>query len=138
LDIKAHAFKGGEEHGPPIVPGKSADSLLIKFVSGEDADNLMPPKGERLTSTEVTTLRNWIDEGAIWPDDGVVLNDPLKTHWAYQPLKRPVVPESSNLESRISDPIDAFIAVKLAQKGLAMSQPADARTLCRRLYFDVI
>ena len=46
LDIKAHAFKGGEDHGPPIVPGKSADSVLIKFVSGADAENLMPPKGE--------------------------------------------------------------------------------------------
>ena len=129
LDVKAHAFKGGEDHGVPIVPGKSADSVLIKFVSGEDEDNIMPPKGERLTAAEVNTLRAWIDEGAVWPDDGVVLNDPLKTHWAYQPVKRPAVPEISNLKSQISNPIDAFIAQKLVEKGLVMSLAADARTL---------
>jgi hypothetical protein len=109
LDVKAHAFKGGEEHGPPIVPGKSVESVLIKFVSGEDKDNLMPPKGERLSASEVNTLRAWIDEGAVWPDDGVVLNDPLKTHWAYQPLKRPAVPEARGQKSEAINPVDAFI-----------------------------
>ena len=27
LDVKAHALKGGEEHGAPIVHGKSAEIL---------------------------------------------------------------------------------------------------------------
>ena len=138
LDIKAHAFKGGEDHGPTIVPGKSVESVLIKFVSGEDAENLMPPKGERLSTSEVDILRAWIDQGAIWPDDGVVLDDPLKTHWAYQAVKRPVVPEVRGQKSEARNPIDAFISAKLAEKGLAMSPSADARTLCRRLYFDII
>src|SRR4051794_38469704 len=35
LDRKADAFKGGEI-GKPIVVGKSADSPLIKYVSGVD------------------------------------------------------------------------------------------------------
>src|SRR5436190_614533 len=109
LDVKAHAFKGGEEHGPPIVPGKSAESVLIKFVSGEDTENLMPPKGERLSASEVDILRDWIDQGAVWPDDGVVLNDPLKTHWAYQPVKRPAMPEITNHKSQNTNPLDAFI-----------------------------
>lgn len=138
LDVKAHALKGGEEHGAPFVPGKSTDSVLIKFVTGEDEDMLMPPKGERLTAAEVTKLRAWIDEGAHWPDDGVALNDPLKTHWSYQTVKRPAMPEVPDHKSQVSNPIDAFIAQKLAEKGLAMSPEADARTLCRRLYFDVI
>ena len=36
------------------------------------------------------------------------------------------------------NPIDGFIRAKLAEKHLTMSPEADARTLCRRLYFDLI
>lgn len=138
LDVKAHALKGGEEHGAPFTPGKSVDSVLIKFVSGEQEDMLMPPKGERLSPAEITTLRAWIDEGAAWPEDGVAINDPLKTHWAYQPVKRPAPPKIAEQGSRITSPLDSFIIAKLAEQGLNMSPPADARTLGRRLYFDII
>lgn len=127
LDLKAQAMKGGDDHGPPIKLGDGKHSTLVRFVSGEDAENLMPPKGKRLTEAEVATLREWIDTGAAWPDDGSAVNDPLKTHWAYQPLM-----------TSTSGSVDAFIKAKLAGKGLTMSDPADARTLCRRLYFDVI
>ena len=140
LDVKGAAFKGGEEHGAPLKPGHGGDSLLVKFVSGEDKDNLMPPegKGERLGAAEIALLRQWIDEGATWPDDGVAVNDPLKTHWSYQPLRRPAVPKTSSVGQGIVNPIDAFIAAKLAEKGLHPAAVADARTLCRRMYFDVI
>ena len=136
LDVKAHALKGGEEHGALLVAGKAAESILIKFTSGADEEMVMPPKGERLSATELDVLRAWINEGAVWPDDGVVLNDPLKTHWAYQPVKRPTVPESPASE-QVSNPVDSFLLGKLKEKGLKMSPPADARTLARRLYFDV-
>src|SRR5881398_2563710 len=44
LDLKEVALKGGEL-GPAIVPGKSAESLLIQAVSGVKADLVMPKKG---------------------------------------------------------------------------------------------
>lgn len=138
LDIKAAAFKGGEEHGSPIIPGNSKDSALIKFTSGAEEDLLMPPKGERLSAAELQTLGQWIDAGAVWPDDGVALNDPLKTHWAFQPVKRPVVPAAKQESNGKQNAVDAFILQKLEEKGLTMSPPADARTLVRRMYFDVI
>ena len=127
LDLKAAAFKGGEEQGTPIKPGNGKDSVLVRFVTGEDKDNLMPPKGERLSAAQVATLKAWIDEGAVWPEDGSSISDPLKSHWAYQPMK------VSGAEKSIDD----FIAAKLTQAGLKTAPPADARTLCRRLYFDV-
>ncbi|RBP45156.1 F5/8 type C domain-containing protein [Roseimicrobium gellanilyticum] len=133
LDVKAAALKGGEEHGSAILAGNSKQSPLIKFTSGEDKDLLMPPKGERLSDTEVQTLKQWIDAGALWPDDGVALNDPLKTHWAFQSVKRPAVPNNTQSSS-----IDVFIEEKLAEKGLKMSPPADGRVLVRRMYFDVV
>jgi mono/diheme cytochrome c family protein len=138
LDARAHALKGGEDHGPPITPGKSAESILIRFTSGADEAMLMPPKGERLSPAELDTLRRWIDEGAVWPDDGIVLNDPLKSHWAFQPISRPRVPEITNRKVQITNPVDAFVVARLEDKGLALSPPADARTLARRLYLDII
>jgi mono/diheme cytochrome c family protein len=43
LDSKTIALQGGEL-GPAIVPGKSAESLLIQAVAGVKADLIMPKK----------------------------------------------------------------------------------------------
>ena len=48
----------------------------------------------------------------------------------------------SALESRIDglyqEPLDAFVAAQLQTRGLKPSQPADRRTLIRRLSFDLL
>src|SRR5688572_7550073 len=66
-DVKKLALKGGES-GSAIVPGKSAESLIIQLVSGTKPDAVMPQKGERLTVEQIGLLRAWIDQGANWPD----------------------------------------------------------------------
>ena len=151
LDRRADALKGGDSHAPDIVPGKSVDSPLLHFVAGLVPDMKMPPKGEPLTSGEIGLLRAWIDQGANWPDDGSGVS---AKHWAWQPVRRPEVPSvQSSVTSAQSakarpdtklntehwslntNPIDRFLAAKLAEKGLSFSSPADARTLIRRLYF---
>ena len=43
LDVKAAALKGGDNHGPDILPGKAKDSPLIHFLNTDDEDELMPP-----------------------------------------------------------------------------------------------
>lgn len=68
LDRKADALEGGKS-GPAIEVGKSADSLLIRYVAGTDADIIMPPQGERLTKDQISLLRGWIDQGAKWADE---------------------------------------------------------------------
>src|SRR5439155_1653910 len=66
-DAKEIALKGSE-HGPVIVPGKSAQSVMIHLVTGlKGEDKLMPQKGERLTAEQIGLLRAWIDQGADWP-----------------------------------------------------------------------
>lgn len=54
--------------------------------------------------------------------------------WSLQPLRRPSIP---SVASAVSNPIDAFIAARLAAEGLHPSSEADRRTLIRRLYFDL-
>ncbi len=54
--------------GKAVVPGKSAESLLVISVArvSEDPDHNMPPegKGEPLTKEQVGLIRAWIDQGA--------------------------------------------------------------------------
>src|SRR5687768_6562082 len=64
LDDRGSAMKGGEVGKAPIVVGKSAESPLILRVAGIDPDDVMPPKGEKLTATQIGVLRAWIDQGA--------------------------------------------------------------------------
>jgi mono/diheme cytochrome c family protein len=67
LDQKAAMLGGGDSEEAAVIPGKSAESLLIKRVITTDPDESMPPKGKRLTAGEISLLKSWIDRGAHWP-----------------------------------------------------------------------
>src|SRR6266498_4138279 len=54
------------------------------------------------------------------------------THWAFQPLVRPSVPDSKH-----SNTIDAFVSSALARNGRTLAVEADRRILIRRLSFDL-
>ncbi|MSU51410.1 MAG: DUF1553 domain-containing protein [Opitutus sp.] len=150
LDVKEDALTGGDGSGPNIIPGKSAESHLVHFVAGLDEDRLMPSKGDPLTPEQIGVLRAWIDQGAVWPEESARVatkSDGWKTHWSFQPLRRPAVPGGSNQSAVISNPgkpitptnpIDSFLSAKLAENGLTLSPEADRRTLIRRLSFDLI
>ncbi len=132
LDDREVALHGGESHAPNILPGKAAESPLIKFVTTDDRDTRMPPKGERLTAAEVAILKRWIAEGAVWPESATVKkSDPLDW-WSLKPLNKPVLPSGD-----APHPVDRFILAKLQEKGLRPSATADARTILRRLTFDL-
>ena len=64
--IPARLLLKGGDSGPVVVPGKSAESLLIALVQGLDPDSVMPKKGSRLTPEQVGVLRAWIDQGLQW------------------------------------------------------------------------
>ena len=66
VNTAAFARQGGAS-GPAVVPGKSADSLLIQSVRGEDGLTRMPYKQPALTAEQVRVLTAWIDQGARAP-----------------------------------------------------------------------
>jgi cytochrome c553 len=131
LDRRADAFKGGE-NGVVIVAGKPEASPLFQRVMSTDADEVMPPKGERLSERESATLRQWIAEGAAWPDDGSVADTfaLAKGHWAFTPPRKAIVPAGEH-------PVDFFIGVKHRELGLKPAPEADQRTLLRRVTIDL-
>jgi mono/diheme cytochrome c family protein len=133
LDDREVALHGGESHAPNILPGKATESPLLKFVTTDDRDTRMPPKGDRLSAAEVDTLKRWIAEGAIWPESASLKKtDPLDW-WSLKPLSKPALPSGE-----APHPIDRFILAKLQEKNLQPSGVADARTILRRLNFDLI
>src|SRR5262249_30951108 len=81
----------------------------------------------------------WVKTGAAFPDDQAIgsVTDPSK-HWAFQPVKAPAVPEVRKPQDQVRNPIDAFVLMKLTDKGLSPAPQADRRTLIRRAYFDLI
>ncbi|MCW5555684.1 MAG: hypothetical protein KIS67_26440 [Verrucomicrobiae bacterium] len=67
LDNHHSALRGGDL-GVDILPGDSANSPLIHYVTGVIEEMQMPPAGhgEPLTAEQVGLLRAWIDQGAHW------------------------------------------------------------------------
>ncbi|HSH92554.1 MAG TPA: DUF1553 domain-containing protein [Roseimicrobium sp.] len=131
LDLKSHAFKGGE-NGAVIVAGDSGKSPLFQRVVSQDSDNRMPPKGSPLTGEQAGVLKTWIDSGAIWPEteaDRAATVDKRLQHWSLQPIKAATEPGAS---------VDHYIQKKLKEAGLKPSPQADRRTLIRRLSFNLI
>jgi hypothetical protein len=122
LDLRDEAVKKA------IVPGKSAESPLIKRVSTDDSDEVMPPphaKKPAITADKADILKRWIDEGAKFDQ-----------HWAYVKPARPAVPEVKN-KAWVRNAIDAFIAQGHDRNGLTPASEADKIALLRRLSFDL-
>ena len=68
LDGK-HWILKGTKSGPIITAGDPLKSTLIELVMLDNDDpDLMPPKGGKLTPTEVDTLSRWVTEGANFGD----------------------------------------------------------------------
>ncbi len=58
-------------------------------------------------------------------------------HWAFVAPQRPAVPGVRGQASGIRNRVDAFVAAKLAEKGLTAAPEADRRTLLRRVTLDL-
>jgi mono/diheme cytochrome c family protein len=127
LDQKEAALKGGAS-GVDIRPGKSAESRLIALVAGMEK-RVMPPMGARLTAEEIGLLRAWIDQGAEWKQGST-------THWSFQKIVRPSVPQVRG-DGWPRNPIDNFILARLEKEGIKPSPEADKLTLLRRVSLDL-
>ena len=140
LDRQAILLRGGNSGEPAVIPGNSAQSQMILLVAGVETDRVMPPSGDRLTDQEIGLLRAWIDQGAKWSGPGAAneqAGEALTTDfWSFQPLKAASPPATN--DPWVSNPIDAFILAGLRSKALRPSDPADRRTLIRRVYFDML
>ena len=141
LDARlVHFLLEGGKSGPAIAPGNRSESLLYRKVSDGD----MPPGKKKLSSEEIDLLGRWIDQGAmtVRPEPETLaaedlFSDEEKRHWAFQPIRRPSLPQVSR-PNRIGAPIDAFLLARLEAEGLTFGPEAGRETLVRRLYIDLL
>ncbi|MBL8206937.1 MAG: PSD1 domain-containing protein [Blastocatellia bacterium] len=145
LDTKEGLLKGGVS-GAAIVPGKPAESLLMRVMRYGDPMLKMPPAGQ-LPDAVIADFEQWISAGAPDPrTETVAANAPAKPRgidfdkgrqwWSFQPVKAmtaPAVRQAAWTRTKI----DNFILAKLEQNKLTPSPQADARTLILRAYLDL-
>ena len=129
---KATAFRESDEGHVVIVPGKPEESWLIKMITHEDEDARMPKDKRPLPEATIALLKDWIKEGAEWPDDPVE-----DTHWAY------LAPSTSAAPKVLQDDwprgnLDRYVLAAMESKKMVPQAKADPETLLRRLHLDVI
>ncbi|MEJ7590586.1 MAG: PSD1 and planctomycete cytochrome C domain-containing protein [Planctomycetaceae bacterium] len=140
LDTASGIAAGGES-GAAVARYSAANSLIMQRVRGRE----MPPPqhGETraLAASDVEILRQWIDAGAVFPEDRRLDIYERTTDvrggrdwWSFQPLRH-IDPPWSTMVPAGSNPIDAFIQVALQEQGLTSAPPAAPAQLVRRLYW---
>jgi hypothetical protein len=98
----------------------------------------MPPE-EPLPPETVVAFREWIQNGAVYPDIDVPVDlmAAAREHWAFHAPESPPLPTATNAAWPQTD-VDTFILARLEAAGLQPSPPAGRRTLIRRLSFDLL
>jgi hypothetical protein len=131
LDTREGASRKSD---PVIVPGKSADSELIRRIRSSEPSEIMPPprSKKKLTAGQIAVLQQWIDQGAPW-----------SKHWAFVNPRRPAVPGLSTSAKRQvgsdwgRNPIDAFLLAAMHKHRLHPSPQAIRERLLRRVTLDL-
>jgi len=143
LDTRQGWQQGGRS-GRVIRPGSPDQSLLIRAVRQTDPDLRMPPPDHagKLSSSAIADLVQWVRMGAPDPRDEAnsasapdAETDPTR-HWSFQPVRIPEVPATADAKWPLTE-VDHFIRAELDARKLRANPPATARTLIRRLAFDL-
>ena len=110
-----------------LVAGSPEKSEAWKRIVSDDPDLTMPPPDSHfnLSETQKGTIKRWIESGAKYQD-----------HWAFE-TPRKAVPPVADRAGWDRSAIDRFVLARLKSEGLSPSEPADKRTLIRRLSYDL-
>jgi hypothetical protein len=131
LDNRGSAMRQGE--GAIILPGKAAQSELYRRVTlPKGHEDIMPNRGEPLSKAQTDLIRDWINEGAVWPT-----NFAAARHWSYVAPVRPSPPPIKNRKWPKNE-IDCFVLSRLEKEGLRPSSEAEPARQLRRVYLDLI
>lgn len=130
---------GGGESGPVVTAGKPDESLLMQALRWDGVD--MPPD-EPLPGPVIKDFETWIALGATDPRRGQAAKEESaaadrEALWSFYPRSNPKLPNVENPDWP-QDPIDHFTLAVMESAGLSPTHDANARTLGRRLYYDLI
>ena len=123
-----------------IVAGDPDTSYLTEVVTARPGERpMMPKEGAPLSAEAVSVIRDWIRDGAHWPDDVVIKIRARadQNWWSLRPINAIEPPSAGVPTDWQSNPIDRFIYTRLAASGMRPNPPADRRTLIRRVSYDL-
>ena len=95
LDAKTLAFRGGIA-GSGIVSGKPDQSHFTFSNSSRRGTNA--GRREALAEDQIDVIRQWIEQGAKWPDSVGSDATEISRHWAYVSPSRPRLPMVSDFQ----------------------------------------
>ena len=129
LDSREGWQQGGDSGELVIVPEQAERSLLVRTIRHLEPGLEMPPDGDKLPDAVIEDFVEWIRRGARDPRVGSPIERKRadKSWWSLQGIEK-------NLSH---DSIDELVATRLKQNGLSMNASADARTLIRRMTYDM-
>lgn len=132
------AMRMGGESGPALVPGKPIQSLIVQALRYDGIE--MPPK-QPLPEQTVNDFAHWVKQGAVDPRsvDAVRSKEASKEAqalWSLKPARKTSIPSVKD-RNWPHDSIDNFVLSKIEMANLRPTADADARTLSRRLHFDL-
>jgi hypothetical protein len=127
LDLKDSALKPGESGQVAVVPGKPAESELIRRILSDDPNEIMPPpdSGKKLTAAQKDLIKRWVEQGADY-----------QQHWSFVAPVRPPLPKV-NSAAWPRNALDHFILARLEREKLQPSNEANKTTLIRRATLDL-
>jgi mono/diheme cytochrome c family protein/YHS domain-containing protein len=79
FDLKSSVFHEGGVDEWTIVPGKAEESeVYARIILPYEDPDVMPNEGDVLTKEQIALIRDWINQGAEWPDDGAAAAKPAR------------------------------------------------------------
>jgi hypothetical protein len=132
LDSREAILKGGSR-GPAVVPGKPADSPLLKALRQQGPK--MPPKGP-LPDAVVADFEKWVALGAPAPAAAPMGKSAEAKLWSLVPPRKPALPEVEDTAWPLTD-ADRFILARLEAEGVRPAGDAEPAALLRRVTFDL-
>lgn len=112
LTTRAKVIEGGDK-GTALVPGQPDKSpIYTTTILPPDHDDVMPPKGDKLTKEQAETLKKWIAEGAAWPESEVLKaakkeiakTDPVKEVSGITDIWKKIVGNNKTLSEKAMKP----------------------------------
>jgi len=130
LDDPDVATKILESGHAAIVAGNASASELIVRITSDDESVRMPPTefSKPLAATEIATLQRWVEQGGQYA-----------RHWAYvKPIRAEIPVVGAPFANWPKNAIDNFALHRMLELGLKPTEQADARSLVRRVFLDLI
>jgi WD40 repeat protein/mono/diheme cytochrome c family protein len=126
METHESLMKGGE-NGPAVIPGKAAQSPLVKQIEHREKPFMPPPrKGKKLSDEEIALVRGWIDAGAPGPLAGEGSHATVTV-----PKIEPKVPPRKSVAALAWEPKAKLLAVAKADVVELLS--ADGQAVVRAL-----